>query len=228
MRHGQASLNSDHYDRLSEIGIEQSRLLGGFLVESGRRFDIVFTGTMERQRDTATAILEAWPEGERPEVVVVPGLDEHDTFAIIRTLIPLLVESDPALASAVARMREDATALRVVLETVLLQWSEGADAGEGVETYTAFCDRVFSAMDAIDARAPEDAKALIVSSGGPIAMMLAEALGLPAARSFRLIGSIRNASVTAFRREDGALSLLSYNSTAHLERLAEPSLLTYV
>src|SRR5689334_20040975 len=70
VRHGQASFGADDYDVLSETGVVQSRRLGEWLGETGLEPAAVLHGAMRRQRDTATAMVEAagWP--------VVPELDE--------------------------------------------------------------------------------------------------------------------------------------------------------
>ena len=59
VRHGQASFGADDYDVLSETGVEQSRVLGRFLAAAGISPGAVVHGAMKRQRDTATAMVEA-------------------------------------------------------------------------------------------------------------------------------------------------------------------------
>jgi len=53
LRHGQASFGAEDYDRLSEAGETQARLLGEHLAGLGLEFDAIFSGAMRRQRDTA-------------------------------------------------------------------------------------------------------------------------------------------------------------------------------
>ena len=52
VRHGQASFGADDYDKLSEVGHEQSRLAGAALREAGWQPDRLVTGTLRRQKDT--------------------------------------------------------------------------------------------------------------------------------------------------------------------------------
>ena len=75
VRHGQASFGAEDYDRLSELGQRQSRWLGEYFAERGLRFSRVLTGTLARQRDTATAILAAMDQAIEP--IVHPGFDEY-------------------------------------------------------------------------------------------------------------------------------------------------------
>lgn len=50
VRHGQARLFSDNYDRLSDLGLSQAEALADFWLERGIRPDSVFSGSMIRQR----------------------------------------------------------------------------------------------------------------------------------------------------------------------------------
>jgi len=58
VRHGQASFGEEDYDRLSRLGMEQSRVPGTHCARTGLRFDAVYSGEMKRQRDTAGLVLE--------------------------------------------------------------------------------------------------------------------------------------------------------------------------
>ena len=53
VRHGQASFNSDNYDRLSDLGRQQSELLGHYFADRNISFDQIFTGTQLRHSQTA-------------------------------------------------------------------------------------------------------------------------------------------------------------------------------
>ena len=69
IRHGQAGSRQD-YDRLSEAGCEQARLLGGWLVRRPVVFDQVWSGRLSRQLETAEQVRLAYREAgvEFPEV----------------------------------------------------------------------------------------------------------------------------------------------------------------
>ncbi len=55
IRHGQASFGSANYDLLSETGVLQSRILAEYLLTVGLTPDALYSGAMERQKDTAGA-----------------------------------------------------------------------------------------------------------------------------------------------------------------------------
>jgi broad specificity phosphatase PhoE len=57
VRHGQAAFGTDDYDRLTEIGYTQARLLGGFFAVRRVRCDAIYTGTLRRHTETVRGIL---------------------------------------------------------------------------------------------------------------------------------------------------------------------------
>src|ERR1700746_3762202 len=63
VRHGQASLGTADYDRLSDIGRRQAQVTGARLARTDLGIDRMVCGGLTRQRDTAQALLDAlgWP-----------------------------------------------------------------------------------------------------------------------------------------------------------------------
>jgi broad specificity phosphatase PhoE len=53
IRHRQASFVSANFDLLSETGVLQSRILAEYLLAVGLAPDALYSGAMERQKDTA-------------------------------------------------------------------------------------------------------------------------------------------------------------------------------
>ncbi|RMF32262.1 MAG: histidine phosphatase family protein, partial [Bacteroidetes bacterium] len=96
IRHGQASLGTEDYDRLSELGRQQVELLGRHLVEQGRRFQHVFCGPLKRQRQTAEIVAEVFAqEGVPfPQARILPEWAEHQGPAVLRALLPQLLQTD--------------------------------------------------------------------------------------------------------------------------------------
>jgi broad specificity phosphatase PhoE len=46
VRHGQASFGKANYDKLSEKGHEQCRILAEYMIRTGLSFDAVYTGSL--------------------------------------------------------------------------------------------------------------------------------------------------------------------------------------
>ena len=108
VRHGQASFGADNYDKLSELGILQSRLLGEALVKKKIVVQKTFVGPRVRHRETYDAVAKAYISRSLPwpEPVVLDDLDEFSGEALWSEMLPLLMKQDPNLKKLV-RDREE-------------------------------------------------------------------------------------------------------------------------
>jgi len=68
---------------------------------------------------------------------------------------------------------------------------------------------------------------LVVSSGGPIAAIVAAALKAPPQTAIELNLQIRNSAVTEFTMSSRRHQLVSFNALAHLDTQPDPALVTY-
>jgi len=105
IRHGQATLGIESYDKLSERGRLQAERLGKDLSRRGILFDAVYTGTLARQRDTARIVARAYKKDGNPfpEAIVDPNFDELDFYQLMREISPRIQEEDPAFEDLVVR-----------------------------------------------------------------------------------------------------------------------------
>src|SRR4051794_24521887 len=85
VRHGQASFGSANYDQLSDLGLEQARLLGEWFANSHQQFHCVVTGGLKRHRQTADACIAMLPKSTRGDTdwVTDPGFDEYDHHEVM-------------------------------------------------------------------------------------------------------------------------------------------------
>jgi broad specificity phosphatase PhoE len=224
VRHGQAAFGTEHYDRLTEIGFTQARLLGAYFARRNIRFDAVFTGTLRRQAETAQGIFEGRREpGAQPPQEIFAGLDEYKPEAVMMAL----TGNFPAPAPAAAR--RDPVVVREhfrLLREALLAWAEDRTQPEGMPVWQAFQEGAVAALIEARRRFP-DGNVLIVSSGGPIAAIVAGALNAPPATAVELNLRIRNSSLTEFASTPRRHHLVSFNGLPHLDTHADPTLTTY-
>jgi broad specificity phosphatase PhoE len=224
VRHGQAAFGTEHYDRLTEIGFSQARLLGAYFGRRNIRFDAVFTGTLRRQAETAQGIFEGHPDlGSQLSQETFPGLDEYKPEAVMMAL----TGNSPAPAPAAAR--RDPVTMREhfrVLREALLAWAEDRTQPQGMPVWREFQEGAVAALIEARRRFP-DGNVLIVSSGGPIAAMVAAALNAPPATAVELNLRIRNSSLSEFASTPRRHHLISFNGLPHLDCNPDPSLTTY-
>ncbi|WP_180733036.1 histidine phosphatase family protein [Paraburkholderia sp. PGU19] len=217
VRHGQASLGADDYDRLSDVGEQQGIWLGEYFAQRDIAFDRVMTGTLRRHAQTLDAIRRGLGEA-RIDCEIHPGLDEYDFHALFRAL----GDEHSALAERATRSPRDFfKALREVLQL----WTQGALDGRAPETWDAFQQRVSDARAAIQQGSGQ--RVLVVSSGGVIAALTQQVLQAPAATAIALNMQIRNSSVSHYFFNRGMLHLSSFNGIGHLDDPQRSAFQTY-
>lgn len=217
VRHGQASLGSDNYDRLSEKGEQQCVWLAEHFARNGLRFDRVVTGTLQRHVQTLDAIRRSLPELP-VECEILPGLDEYDFHALFRALG---AEHRDLAESVAGDPREFFKALRRVLQL----WAEGELDERVPETWSAFQQRVAAARSAIQQGGGQCI--LAVTSGGVIGALTQQALQAPALTAIALNMQIRNSSVTHYFFNREAFQLSSFNAISHLDDPQRHAFQTY-
>lgn len=217
VRHGQASFGAENYDELSSSGVTQSRWLGEYYAQRGLTFDRVVTGTMRRHAQTADALLTAMG-GAPTEIVQDADLNEYDFRALFAAL---------STTSPVAGLLADGSMKHFYkgLKQVLQLWSEDKLPGPVPETWAQFQGRVETARLAIQRTGGK--RVLVVTSGGPIAVFAQQVLQAPAAAAIALNMQIRNSSVSQYVFNDGAMSLVTFNTLPHLEQAERRELVTY-
>jgi len=226
IRHGQASFGRQNYDQLSDLGRRQAQILGDYLVRLGFNFSAAYSGTMNRQQETAQLVLSRFPEA-RPPLNITPELDEYDSWTVMKAFLPGLIEDDPGLAEARDRMYDDPRSFQKVFEPAMLRWISGRHEVPGLETWRRFTGRVVGLITAIIREQGPGRTIAVFTSGGPISAVMQMALEISDQVTLRLNWGIRNASVSVFKYNEKQVFLSSYNSTAHLEQEGDPALLTY-
>ena len=221
VRHGQASLFDRDYDRLSETGVEQSRIVGAALAERGVRPTRIVRGDLVRHRDTAAAAVAAagWPTDVPVEVDA--AWNELDHIDVIKAREPRFT-SHAAMVDHLIGRPEPSQAFRSVFDDALAAWLLGD--GEYVETHVEFRARVDGALASLVRRMGPDETVVVFSSGGPVAGVVASTLGLDTGSWQSVSRLIINASVTKLVVGDAGVTLISFNDHAHVEAAG---LLTY-
>ena len=213
IRHGQAGLRSD-YDRLSDLGQEQARLLADWFDSQGIQFDLVLSGGLRRQRETA-AFLTGTP-------TVDGHWNEFDLDAVYASIAPRLAELDAEFRAEYETLQTEAAdpdhpvhrAWRPSDLKVVRAWISGQLAVE-TESWTQFHERILSAFRGLDQWGAAERIAL-VSSATPIAIATAKLFEAPVRQVFDLAGSLHNTSFSVFRKRETGWLLAGFNHTPHL------------
>lgn len=233
IRHGQASFFSDDYDKLSELGEEQSRVLARYWVEQGVAFDEVYTGSLKRQARTAECAGEVFVQAGLawPGIEVFEGLNEYPADDVMGILLPELCSKHPEMqrlndeyAEAEGAGEKYKTFHRL-LEAVMDKWVHMEYESVDVTTWEEFSGDVRESLQTIMNRSGGGRRVAVFTSGGPIGVSVQTALNAPEIQAAKLNWRIRNASLTEFTFSGGRVALDVFNATPHFAN--EPNLLTY-
>ncbi len=227
VRHGQGSFGSADYDRLSELGREQSRLVGTHFAELGERIDAVYSGNLRRQRETAELIVAGLErDAASLPIAVDPAFDEYDGTLILQAYAGSLT-SDELERAGWPDLHVDRKRFQWFLERAARAWVEDRVAAEGLLSWSGFRTRVVGALDAIMAREGRSKTVVVSTSGGVIGTIVAHLLGLTNHIGIELNWAVHNASITRVIYNDHRASLAMFNALPHLERAGRTELITY-
>ena len=225
IRHGQASFGRENYDKLSAIGRRQSALMARHFESIGVGFDVIYTGTLERHRETAEALMHLRTRDAHP--VRLDGLDEYPTEMIFRALAPVAIETQPSLGDDIPRLMTDRRAFQRVFEAVMAIWASGNHDIKEIMTWEAFTGRVSGAIDEIMRDHGTGETVAVCTSGGPISVAVGRVLGLTPGATMRVVEQLVNTSVTRFKCTTTRIMLSTFNEYHHLEKEKDPSIVTY-
>ncbi len=216
VRHGQAQFGQANYDKLSEVGHEQAVALGKAIFEQGITIDHWVSGDMVRHAETLRGI----SQGMRTQVshqIVTPDLNEYDFTGQLNARF--------VGSKAPVRLHTDRkTHFRALRETLAL-WQNDKILNPP-ESWAAFETRLKRAQQTIFGL--EGDTILVVSSGGAISKIVANALGVSHAKQVDLQLQIKNASMSTFiySRRTGGFFLNAFNETPFVSAKTQ-HLLTY-
>ncbi len=225
VRHGQARLFTDNYDRLSDLGVLQSKALGDLWIRHGVRPDHVWTGTLERQVNTATLVGEVFrTSGEHwPESSVSEDLNEFPAEQILTILSQQLRETDASiaeLADAFDDAADDQDRYRYfhrLLEAVTARWVQNDYDNESVPvSWSEWSGAVRDILRRIMAYASSGESVVVFTSGGPVGVGVQTVMGAPELKAAELNWRIHNSAVTKFTFSGQRVSLDRFNEVAHL------------
>lgn len=211
IRHGQANstaTDEESYDKLSPLGHEQAGWLGAYLKQSEVHHTRLYTGTLTRHIETADG-MDTGLEATRD-----PRLNELEYF----TLATLLEEQHGI------PFPSEQGAFTTHLPTVFEHWKAGKIEA-APESWDDFHTRVRDAISEISAGS---GPALVVTSGGLIAMAMAQAMGLGIPAQARLALGIMHTSMHRLFPIGGHWSPVLFNAVPHLDTPQRRSAQTHI
>ncbi len=217
VRHGQASFGAEEYDQLTDLGLEQARALGEALRTRAPELNRAVCGSRERHRGTARACLAAL--GSKAPIQIDSSFDEFDHRELLARYDPRYADLQ-VLAAELAHDLAPVKAFDRIFERAIDRWVASPDGAGYSQSYAAFRARCLDGLARLGEALERDAAALVVTSGGPIAVLAAELLGVPPEAGFRLRFGLANCGLTRIVVTRRGPRLSSLNEQGHLERAA--------
>lgn len=232
VRHAQASFLEKNYDKLSQLGEQQARLLGKYWARRDIVFDRVCVGPCVRQKDSAKIMSDEYRKAgvEFPEPLVFPEFDEYKGEAVLERALPGLLKIDQSIRDlhAAFQSSSDSAGQRAtfqkLFEAVIGKWVDGLINLPGVEAWSEFCSRVNLGLSKFLANGGHGEQVAIVTSGGPIAVAMQRALNLSPQHTLQVSWMSRNCSWSEFLFAGDRFTLSAFNAHAHLN---DAAMLTY-
>lgn len=212
LRHGQASFGGADYDVLSATGKQQAVVLGTELRRRELTVASVWSGTLRRQTDTASACLAE--AGIELPVREDARWNEYDHLGLVPSGQP------------VAELEDATREFQRLLDQAIEAWITGGHAAGSTGTWTQFTDGVRAALGEVFAGLPRGTAALVFTSAGVISAVCSVLLSAPAAGYLALNRTMTNASITKLVRGRSGVSLVSVNEHGHFDG-PHRDLLTY-
>jgi broad specificity phosphatase PhoE len=202
VRHGQANSSArdeGSYDRLSELGWQQARWLGGYFEQTGEKFARVYSGTLRRHVETVEGICPA----SLAEPVQDARLNELAYFDMAQ-----LMQAQHGIA-----IPGDREEFILHLPQLLTLWRDGA-LQDAPESWQSFETRVTEALTEI---ADGEGRALVVTSGGLIGMAMRVIMQLELKAMAHLCLAIENSSLHRIQPLATGLAMTQFNALPHLD-----------
>ena len=224
IRHAQAGPRYN-YDFLSELGRQQAKLLGEHLFNQLSSISAIFSGTMNRHRQTAEIAIGSMSEKGLSISDIRPDerWNEFLLADIYRHYLPRMTVEDSQYARDYQEMQQaleidphishGATG-RCDMATVRAWMGNRYPDYEG-KSWCEFRDGIRSAVAGLLPLKREE-HVLVFTSGGPIAVTVGAALDLPDEKILSLMGVLYNCNISSFRIAGSSLYLFSFNGIPHL------------
>jgi broad specificity phosphatase PhoE len=228
IRHGQASFGSQNYDKLSELGCRQAGVVGEYLRDCGVQFDAVYSGDLSRQRETAVLAVASQPR-DVPHIID-PRLNEIQNDEQLKFLLPEVIKRHPALNTLLEKGLSSSKDYQKVIDAVFNFWVTPACNDPRIQSWADFSSGARQAVTDIIQSHGSGKTIGVFSSGGTLATIVAQVLGLGGEQTYQFYEPIFNCSVTQLFYSKSRISLSYFNDCSFLRVIGEQrgeNLVTY-
>ena len=215
IRHGQASFGADNYDQLSPLGRRQAEVTGQYLRDAGIRLDAVYSGDLSRQLETAS--LAVAQLADSPPHCIDARFNEMDNDAQIEHLLPAVLQRRPELRPLVERGLGSSKDYQKIIEGVFNFWVSTECRNHDIQSWGDYSSQVREGLRDLMLSEGAGKSVAVFTSGGTIATLVAQSLGLGGAHTYRFYEPVFNCSVTQLIYSRERVSLSYFNDRSFLQ-----------
>lgn len=215
VRHGQASFGQQNYDKLSPLGIAQTCYLGETYARQQRSIDTLISGTMQRQIDSLSHFLDTYQFCQPTHFSPNSAFDEFN-HELVLYRAGLGFNDKMGLLTYLAKHPQPDQAFIEAFSSSLQRWQGGRFNSDYEETWQAFKRRTWQGLQDTVNQVADNSQTLIFTSGGVIATLVQQILGLKDSHSQAFIWQVANASTTQIGWHNERFYLRSFNEYGYL------------
>lgn len=217
IRHGQASFGAADYDKLSELGCRQAQVVGEYLRDCNITFDAVYSGDLSRQRETARLAIASQPEEVSHHID--PRFNEIQNDEQLKYLLPEVVKNNPAIEALVERGLSSSKDYQKVIDAVFNYWVSPRCKDSRIQSWADYSAGTRQAMLELMQSQGGGKTVGVFTSGGTIATIVAQVLGLTGEETYQFYEPIFNCSVSQLFYSGTRISLSYFNDRSFLQLL---------
>lgn len=214
IRHGQASFGAQNYDKLSELGCRQAQVVGEYLRDSGIQFDAVYSGDLSRQRETASLAIAS--QAREVPHHIDPRLNEIQNDEQLKYLLPELIKRQPSVQALVEKGLGSSKDYQKVIDAVFNYWVTPECNDPRIQSWADYSSGARQSMADIMHAHGSGQTIGIFTSGGTLATIVAQVLGLRGEQTYQLYEPIFNCSISQLFYSKAKVSLSYFNDCSFL------------
>jgi broad specificity phosphatase PhoE len=219
IRHAQASFGTENYDRLSALGRRQAEVLGHYLRDCEIQFDAIVSGDLERQIKTAK-IASGCQAMDVPQQVD-SRFNEVRLDEQLELLTPEVAKIHPEIHELARKGLKSSKEYQKAIEAVFNYWVSPQCKVTGVQSWADFSTAAGAGLSDVMQQQGSGKTVGIFTSGGTIATIVSQVLGLDGEHAYKFFEPSINCSVTRLIYNSRKISLSYFNDHSYLDLLGQ-------
>jgi broad specificity phosphatase PhoE len=219
IRHAQASFGTKNYDRLSALGRRQAEVLGHYLRDCEIQFDAIVSGDLERQIKTAK-IASGCQAMDVPQQVD-SRFNEVRLDEQLELLTPEVAKIHPEIHELARKGLKSSKEYQKAIEAVFNYWVSPQCKVTGVQSWADFSTAAGAGLSDVMQQQGSGKTVGIFTSGGTIATLVSQVLGLDGEHAYKFFEPSINCSVTRLIYNSRKISLSYFNDHSYLDLLGQ-------